>query len=110
VSGVITYPYYINNHKSSKQCTIKVQTTTANYDIELRSTAGGKDGDVTAENFINSLQCNVRVVKVDLAGNKDFVINPWCDVYIDWNYHTERHPTDESFHKLGKLKLGNLLF
>ena len=117
VEGVITYPYYINEHKSSKQCTIKVTTTTANYDIELRSTAGGQDGNVTAENFINSLQCNVRVVKVDLAGNKDFVIEPWCDHHIYWSDYAEsqgflieRHPTDESFHKLGKLKLGNLLF
>jgi len=115
--SVITYPYYMDEHKSSKQCTIKVITTTANYDIELRSTAGGQDGNVTAENFINSLQCNVRVVKVNLAKNKDFVIEPWCDFNIYWSDYAEnqgflieRHPTDESFHKLGKLKLGNLLF
>ena len=104
--GSISYPYFMDESKSSKQCTIKVTTTTASYDIEIRSSQGGQ---VTAENFINSLECKVRVTKVNLAGNKDFEIDPKCREYMDWYFHAPR-TVDENFHKLGKLKLGNLLF
>jgi hypothetical protein len=58
--GTIKYPYFIDMNKKSKQCSIKIETSTANYDVEIRSTKGSDD----PFNFLKSLQCNVQVEKL----------------------------------------------
>lgn len=52
VSVDVTYPYYLSDSKKSKQCTIKIGTTTGDtYIVEIRSTKGG---------VINNMQCNIK--------------------------------------------------
>ena len=57
--ATIKYPYFVNMNNKSKQCSIKIQTTTANYDVEIRSTKGSEN----PFDFLKSLQCNIQVEK-----------------------------------------------
>ncbi len=54
ISVNVTYPFYLgaSRSKKSKQCTIKIGTTTGDtYIVEVRSTKGG---------VINNMQCNIK--------------------------------------------------
>lgn len=52
----VTYPYYQDSSArgSRKQCTAKITTTKAVYDVEIRSASGGVG---------KLMQCNIRLVK-----------------------------------------------
>ena len=53
---VVTYPYYQDSSArgSRKQCTAKITTTKAVYDVEIRNASGGVG---------KLMQCNIRLVK-----------------------------------------------
>ena len=60
ISGNIRYPFYENEKNKSKQCTIRINTSTADYYVEIRGTQG-----LTGPfNFLSGLQCNVSVINI----------------------------------------------
>lgn len=60
ISGNIRYPFYENENSKSKQCTIRINTSTADYYVEIRGTQG-----LTGPfDFLSGLQCNVSVINI----------------------------------------------
>lgn len=67
--GEIRYPYYVQNNPgnpregdpSSRQCTIRLNTDKANYNVEIRKTASVSDARTDAA---TGLQCNMQITKI----------------------------------------------
>lgn len=64
--GKIRYPYYMQNNskeedKSSRQCTIQLNTDKANYNVEIRKTASVSERRTAAA---TGLQCNMQITKI----------------------------------------------
>lgn len=67
--GKIRYPYYMQNNpghpskgdKSSRQCTIQLNTDKANYNVEIRKAASVSERRTDAA---TGLQCNMQITKI----------------------------------------------
>ena len=58
--GTINYPYFVDEKDDSRQCSVFVDTDTARFKVEIRTSK-----TVTSPyGIINSLQCNLKVTKI----------------------------------------------
>lgn len=96
--GTINYPYYVDEKDNSRQCSVFVDTDTAKFKVEIRTSK-----TVTSPyEIINSMQCIIKVQKIKNSEVFNCELENWREE------QAEMVPLDES--QSTKFKLKNFLY